>query len=102
MPNHLSRNFWLNLFLILIVLGLIEGGLSLSYQRLFSPAASEVINQEKTINPPIVTLTPSPTTFSREKFPTDNLVRCSDDVKKCPNGSYVGRSGPNCSFRPCP
>lgn len=27
---------------------------------------------------------------------------CTADAKLCPDGSYVGRSGPNCSFAPCP
>lgn len=29
-------------------------------------------------------------------------VFCTQDAKLCPDGSYVGRSGPNCSFAPCP
>jgi len=24
------------------------------------------------------------------------------EAKACPDGSYVGRSGPNCEFAPCP
>lgn len=27
---------------------------------------------------------------------------CTMDVKVCPDGSYVGRVGPNCEFAPCP
>ena len=27
---------------------------------------------------------------------------CSMEAKQCPDGSYVGRSGPNCEFAPCP
>ncbi len=29
-------------------------------------------------------------------------VACTADAKLCPDGSYVGRSGPNCEFDPCP
>jgi hypothetical protein len=32
---------------------------------------------------------------------SNNLNRqpvCDQDAKKCPNGSYVGRTGPNCEF----
>lgn len=29
-------------------------------------------------------------------------VACTMEAKLCPNGSYVGRSGPNCEFSPCP
>ncbi len=27
---------------------------------------------------------------------------CTQEAKLCPDGSYVGRSGPNCEFTPCP
>ncbi|HUV80989.1 MAG TPA: hypothetical protein VMW21_00490 [Patescibacteria group bacterium] len=29
-------------------------------------------------------------------------VACTQDVKLCPDGSYVGRVGPNCEFALCP
>ena len=29
-------------------------------------------------------------------------VACTADAKLCPDGSYVGRTGPNCEFSPCP
>lgn len=29
-------------------------------------------------------------------------VACTDEAKQCPDGSYVGRSGPNCEFAACP
>ena len=28
-------------------------------------------------------------------------VMCTMEAKQCPDGSYVGRSGPNCEFAPC-
>jgi hypothetical protein len=30
------------------------------------------------------------------------LTACSMEAKLCPDGSYVGRSGPKCEFSPCP
>ncbi len=30
--------------------------------------------------------------------PTTNEVFCTQDAKQCPDGSYVGRTGPNCEF----
>ncbi|MEK7658308.1 MAG: peptidoglycan-binding protein [Patescibacteria group bacterium] len=27
---------------------------------------------------------------------------CAQDAKQCPDGSYVGRTGPNCEFAQCP
>lgn len=29
-------------------------------------------------------------------------VACTADAKQCPDGSYVGRTGPKCEFTPCP
>lgn len=29
-------------------------------------------------------------------------VACTMEAKFCPDGSYVGRSGPKCEFAPCP
>ncbi len=29
-------------------------------------------------------------------------VGCTREAKQCPDGSYVGRSGPDCEFTPCP
>ena len=29
-------------------------------------------------------------------------VACTTEAKICPDGSYVGRTGPNCDFAPCP
>ncbi len=28
-------------------------------------------------------------------------VACTAEAKRCPDGSYVGRTGPNCTFAPC-
>lgn len=32
----------------------------------------------------------------------ENQTTCTMVAKLCPDGSYVGRSGPNCEFAPCP
>lgn len=29
-------------------------------------------------------------------------VFCTQDVMKCPDGSYVGREAPDCKFKECP
>ena len=34
--------------------------------------------------------------------PEDSPVVCAMDVKICPDGSAVGRTGPNCEFAECP
>lgn len=33
---------------------------------------------------------------------TNGGVFCTMDAKLCPDGSYVGRTGPNCEFAECP
>lgn len=33
---------------------------------------------------------------------SERQVVCTADAKECPDGSYVGRVGPNCEFKPCP
>lgn len=36
-------------------------------------------------------------------FPkTDTSYACTMEAKLCPDGSSVGRSGPDCAFAPCP
>ncbi len=34
--------------------------------------------------------------------PTPTPVACTKEAKICPDGSAVGRTGPNCEFAPCP
>lgn len=34
--------------------------------------------------------------------PGSEMVACTMDAKICPDGSAVGRSGPNCEFAACP
>jgi hypothetical protein len=39
-------------------------------------------------------------TFKEAEAPTD--VACTMDAKVCPDGTAVGRVGPQCEFAPCP
>ena len=32
----------------------------------------------------------------------DVYTACTQEAKECPDGSFVGRSGPDCAFAPCP
>lgn len=34
--------------------------------------------------------------------PPDQAVACTEEAKLCPDGSAVGREGPNCEFPECP
>ena len=33
---------------------------------------------------------------------TGEQIPCTQEARLCPEGSYVGRTGPNCEFAPCP
>ena len=77
-----------------------------------------------TVNPvaptPITTCTPRPScldTFPRCMIPEtedmcpptpspnlkdDRKIFCTQEAKQCSDGSYVGRTGPNCEFTECP
>ncbi len=37
-----------------------------------------------------------------QKPPPDNGLVCPTDTQLCPDGSYISRTGPNCSWAPCP
>ena len=43
-----------------------------------------------------------PSTLCPNSNPTGENKACTLDAKICPDGSYVGRSGPNCDFVSCP
>ena len=54
----------------------------------FLPAFDQILSTFKFIGP--------------AASPSASPVACTQEVKICPNGSYVGRTGPNCEFAPCP
>ena len=47
-------------------------------------------------------ISPAIPTLWFKKLPNPENVRCAADVKQCPDGSYVGRVAPSCSFASCP
>ncbi|HUX35614.1 MAG TPA: hypothetical protein VMV71_01110 [Candidatus Paceibacterota bacterium] len=40
--------------------------------------------------------------FYFRKKPEIKQIACSQEAKLCPDGSYVGRTGPDCEFKACP
>ncbi len=43
---------------------------------------------------------PSPEPSQTED--TDRKIFCTQEAKQCPDGTWVGRTGPNCEFTKCP
>lgn len=43
-----------------------------------------------------------PPTLTPTKTSSGDGKPCTQEAKLCPDGSYVGRTGPNCEFSPCP
>lgn len=78
------------LFIIIVVILLSGAG---GYYLGTKQSAKSV---EPTIFPTITS--PVAPTMSRGK----SGKICTMDAKRCPDGSYVGRTGPNCEFAPCP
>ena len=40
--------------------------------------------------------------FGTRSKPDDTIIACTMEAKLCPDGSAVGRIGPNCEFAKCP
>ncbi|MBU1102498.1 hypothetical protein KJ853_02465 [Patescibacteria group bacterium] len=71
-PNPYSKKTWLLILSIAVVAILAAGGGVFAWQKWFSPV------------------------------PSPSIHACIQDAKQCPDGSYVGRTGPNCEFAECP
>jgi hypothetical protein len=54
------------------------------------------------IPPSSIMLPPSPSApITTSNIPPALPGKCTMEVRACPNGTYVGRAGPNCDFAPC-
>ncbi len=86
-------NRTLKLFLV-IILGLLIIILLITFylKKDISDAVPTVVDEAS----------PSPSSLWFKKPPNPENIRCAMDVKRCPDGSYVGRVAPLCSFAPCP
>jgi hypothetical protein len=43
-----------------------------------------------------------PACAAKQTTPPTDQPMCTTEAKMCPDGSGVGRTGPNCEFAPCP
>lgn len=52
------------------------------------------------------TIVPNPLTTAYSLHPvlacTEEVTVCTQEVKQCPDGTFVGRVPPSCEFAPCP
>lgn len=63
---------------------------------------SNEVREEQVDLPDESSVVESPTDESDSVVPEGSLVACTMDAKMCPDGSYVGRVGPDCEFEACP
>jgi hypothetical protein len=78
----------------------VEGGFSACAQASpFTKSFGAFVNQLRTIKPNRIT-----TAYSLHTVPfcSQETVVCTQEVKLCPDGSYVGRIVPSCEFAQCP
>ncbi|MDE2399938.1 MAG: hypothetical protein KGL67_02950 [Patescibacteria group bacterium] len=61
--------------------------------------ASFLIYKSPATAPSII---PNISTNSNNPANPTSPVACTQEAKQCPDGSYVGRTGPNCQFAQCP
>lgn len=83
-----SKTLALVLFITLPILGFYFG---MEYQKGITPEL-----------PPITTPTPTGYPSPSLSVPSGNRIICTMEARLCPDGSHVGRSGPNCEFAKCP
>lgn len=77
--------------------GLSEHDDSLRIPIRFSPSPTTIPNGEDFSG-----LNPSEPDKNRDEDLGNGGIACTEDAKVCPDGSYVGRTGPKCEFAPCP
>src|SRR3990167_167539 len=75
---HKSSGFksklpWIIIIILLVLVGIFGGYV--------------LMNQSKNVSP--------------EPTPTPGQTACTQEAKLCPDGSSVGRTGPNCEFEQC-
>lgn len=61
----------------------------------YPDAGGKCVSAKATVAIPTLAISQSPIK------PTESVVMCTQDAQQCPDGSWVGRSGPTCAFN-CP
>ncbi len=76
--------------IIFIIIAVVLVGVGIYFAEIKQEEPSTYTNPTPTPKP-----IPNPT-------PNPTPVACTMEAKQCPDGSYVGRTGPNCEFTKCP
>lgn len=100
-PHITHRHTWLHWLpaLLGLVIGIFIGMLITQS----APENRDQINKYFVATPSPF-LNPSPTITSIPSvtiLPTEPIVFCPEDIKQCPDGTFVNRTGPRCEFLPC-
>ena len=66
------------------------------------PSPTPVLTPTPNVTPTVTEIPPATASASASAKPTGQTKACTQEAKLCPDGSYVGRTGPNCEFAPCP
>lgn len=86
LPHH-PHHFVTKKVVLCILLFLLPALFALVYMSIYLPLSGKVdkITQNKISTPS-----------------TEVPIACTEEARMCPDGSSVGRQGPNCEFTPCP
>lgn len=107
-PTSLSPStFLITLLSVLLLISCFIAGLfAYQTQKLVKELTVYKLQSTQTPTPRAIVV---PTLTSHETpiatgsaTPISSPVACTEEAKICPDGSSVGRSGPNCEFTPCP
>jgi hypothetical protein len=70
-----------------------------------APATQVTEPMRPKASPTLQAPSPQPTAedqnISQENTSEEEIIFCAQDVKQCPDGSYVSRQPPTCEFAPC-
>lgn len=72
----------------------------------FEPLQMRMTTEESSISPPVDSRAAIPEKDLPQRVRPQDAenkgVLCTQEAKQCPDGSYVGRTGPHCEFATCP
>ena len=85
----MNQKGFMNVILFVVVVLLLVAGVYFAFNRQTMLPVPILGPAPVPLPPPLPTPIPIP-------------KACTQEAKQCPDGSYVGRTGPNCEFAKCP